>query len=152
MGKNLKIFFFVFTACTLIFIIYNSSKTVNNSSIEKAYLKINLDVYKNTTLKEYIDLHNKQVELKQGSEYYGRKISLNKSPNAGYANRLYSFLTSLLTGILTDSAILVAWNFGSSENIGKYIDTPFENIFISNQKYNEIRNSSPGLVLKPIQS
>ena len=123
----------------------------NETNQTRNYLKIKYD---NEKLNKYTSIHNKLIQNNSSQT----KVSLNKSPNAGYANRIYSFLTSLLAAILTDSAILVSWNFGSSENIGKYIDTPFENIFCTNQEYNELRKrflnqkNSSSCALKPIQA
>ena len=94
----------------------------NKTDQVRNYLKIK---YHNEKLNKYTSIHNKLIKINSSHT----KISLNKSPNNGYANRIYSFLTSLVAAILTDSAILVEWNFGSSDNIGKYIDTPFKNIF-----------------------
>jgi hypothetical protein len=140
-----KKYIFIGLVCYIICLVLYSFKAKFND-IEKAYFNENLDTLtklKNTTLQKYIDIHTKQVNLLSNASN-GYKVSLNKSPNAGYANRIYSFLSSLLTAILTDSAILVAWNFGSSDNIGKYIDTPFEQIFISNRKYKKIQGLSHG--------
>ena len=123
----------------------------NKTDQVRNYLKIK---YHNEKLNKYTSIHNKLIKINSSHT----KISLNKSPNNGYANRIYSFLTSLVAAILTDSAILVEWNFGSSDNIGKYIDTPFKNIFCTNQKYNELwkrfleQKNSSSCVLEPIQA
>ncbi len=56
------------------------------------------------------------------------KIVINRNnKDVGYANKLYSFLSSLLSAIITDSALVVIW-----PKINKFIQEPFESVFIEN--------------------
>ena len=52
------------------------------------------------------------------------KLSVNGPTQTGYANKLYSVITSLVVAVLTDSAFLVRW-----ENIDSYIREPFYKSF-----------------------
>jgi hypothetical protein len=51
------------------------------------------------------------------------KVSINGLANCGYANKLYSMLSSLVIALLTDSAFIVRWN-----HISLFIDEPFNGL------------------------
>ncbi len=76
-------------------------------------------VYKNDSLHEFKVIHEKIMN--------GRlpmKISVNGHTNAGYANRLYSMLSSLVIALVTDSAFIVRWT-----RISNHIREPFFKTF-----------------------
>jgi hypothetical protein len=52
------------------------------------------------------------------------KLSINGYTKCGYANKLYSMLTSLVIALLTDSAFIIRW-----EHIDLYIQEPFYKSF-----------------------
>lgn len=89
----------------------NSSRLIYESNIdtEKA-----INIQQND-LNDYKKLHGK---IMKGVSPL--KILINRSPqDVGYANKLYSFLSSLLSAILTDSALVVMW-----PGINQFIEEP----------------------------
>ena len=77
-----------------------------------------------TGLKEFYQIHQKNLNSIKP------RISFNQAqPEGGYANRLFSFLSSLLASILTDSALIVYW-----PHINYFIKPPI-NIFIHSTSY-----------------
>ena len=76
---------------------------------------------------EYYELHKKTSQVNVSL----RKISFNECMKIGYGNRLYSLLSSLVIGILTESQLVVRWN-----EIESYVDLPI-NIFFNNLTQNE---------------
>ena len=56
-------------------------------------------------------------EIMQGKR--ALKVSINGFTDGGYANKLYSMLSSLIVAIITDSAFIVNWH-----NISLYIREP----------------------------
>jgi hypothetical protein len=83
----------------------------------------------NEKLKEFIKIHNFIMSEPHSSK---KKLTINFSPEGGYGNKLYSYLSSLLIAILTDSALVVLWNFrGGNLDMNKYIDSPLKNMFES---------------------
>ncbi len=70
-------------------------------------------------LTEYKQIHENIINNKTKL-----KISFNESPAAGYANRLYSMLSSLVVALVTDSAIVIKW-----DRIDEFIEEPFEKMF-----------------------
>ena len=113
-----------------IFIIFMYlNKTTNRfqvhiTAIYKSYFQYN-DVFNETDkLQEYYRIHER-VSYEKASL---RKISFNGYTAGGYGNKLYSFLSSLVVAILTDSHLVVRWS-----DIDKYIEPPiriFENVSI----------------------
>ena len=58
------------------------------------------------------------------------KITINFSPEEGYGNKLYSYISSQLIAILTDSNLFVVWKIrGSNLSINNYIEAPLNNRF-----------------------
>ena len=58
------------------------------------------------------------------------KITINFSPEEGYANKLYSYISSQLIAILTDTNLFVVWKIrGSNLTINNYIEPPLNNRF-----------------------
>ena len=78
-----------------------------------------LETIQNDSLYEYNLIHTSILNGKSSI-----KISVNHYCNAGYANRLYSMLTSLVIALLTDSAYLVRWRY-----IDLHINEPFFKTF-----------------------
>ena len=79
------------------------------------------------SLNEYYELHKKISHMNVSL----RKISFNECRPVGYGNRLYSLLSSLVIGILTESQLVVRWH-----EIETYVDLPI-NIFYNNLTQNE---------------
>ncbi len=52
------------------------------------------------------------------------RVSINGYTMGGYANKLYSMLSSLVVALLTDSALVVRWH-----HIDHYIEEPFDSAF-----------------------
>lgn len=76
-------------------------------------------------LNEYFRIHERISKQKSSL----KKISINSGAAGGYGNKLYSFLSSLVIAILTDSQINLKW-----KDMPHYIDPPiniFENITYS---------------------
>ena len=80
---------------------------------------------------KFIQNHNDIVTLKKKPI----KVSINGINHAGYANRLYSMLTSFVIAIITDSALIIRWN-----HISKYIKEPFNLTFNDFSKQNNELN------------
>jgi hypothetical protein len=77
-------------------------------------------------LEEYFRIHEhiaRQMSLK--------RVSINYYYGGGYGNRLCSFISSLLIGILTNSQTIVV-NWSDIEN---YIDPPISNLFTQSESF-----------------
>ncbi len=85
------------------FFIYNFSFLNENDKLMSEYKQIHENILNNKTK---------------------LKISFNESPSAGYANRLYSMLSSLVVALVSDSAIVIKW-----DRIDEFIEEPFVKMF-----------------------
>jgi hypothetical protein len=107
----------------LYFLIYNQLENRNLiSSFSKPKIEINLLItdYQNDTLKEYKIIHN---DIMAGKKPL--KLTYNGyTMIGGYANKLYSMLSSLVIALLTDSAIIIRW-----VHINSFIKEPFNMSF-----------------------
>ncbi len=74
-------------------------------------------------LVKYADIHKGIL----GSSDVNRKIVFSGEIKEGYGNRLYTFLSSLLIALLTDSALIVNWR-----GIEKYIEPPIDILYVKN--------------------
>lgn len=135
--KNLKLIFFLF----LIII----SVTIFFRFFKKETFYFFYFIKYNRKLQEYIDKHNKIILVDDNFS----KISFNISPVGGYGNKLYSFLSSLLIGILSDSAVIVYWNF-NAQNMGYYIESPLKNMFMSELMLNKTSFFNPNYIQEEI--
>ena len=112
--------------------IYSNFITLDLSLLNNKYDSNEIILFdetnKNTKdkLQEYFQLNeriSKQASLK--------KVSFNYYYGGGYGNRLCSFISSLLIGILTDSqTVIVNWY-----DIKDYIDIPISNLFIESENF-----------------
>ena len=138
--KNTSLYFTLFILnCVLILNIgigyKNQYKSFSNSILNNSYLnkrdekiiqdksdlelKRNIIIYNNDSLKEYRLIHEK---IMNGT--LPLKVSVNGHTYAGYANRLYSLLSSLVIALVTDSAFIVRWT-----KIDDHIKEPFFKTF-----------------------
>lgn len=108
------LFLLVFVSIT---IVYYSKLIISISQYSSSLIL--LETIQNDSLYEYKLIHNSILNGKSSI-----KISVNHYCNAGYANRLYSMLTSLVIALLTDSAFLVRWRY-----IDLHINEPFFKTF-----------------------
>ena len=76
-------------------------------------------------LVKYREIHGSILK----SSDINRKIVFSGEIKEGYGNRLYSFLSSLLIALLTDSALIVNWR-----GIEKYIEPPIDIFYVKNSK------------------
>ena len=60
------------------------------------------------------------------------KVSINGYTSAGYANKLYSMLSSLVIALLTDSAFIIRWKY-----ISEFIEEPFNSTFATFNSNND---------------
>lgn len=81
-------------------------------------------------LSHYFHIHRKI----SASNSTLKRVSINGLTPGGYGNKLYSFLSSLLVAILTESQIVLRWR-----HIDKYVDPPI-NIF------DNVSENIPGLI------
>ena len=70
----------------------------------------------------------KDFKIIQQDIIYGKrypvKVSINGYTPGGYANKLYSMLSSLVIALLTDSALVIRWNY-----ISEFVEEPFDSAF-----------------------
>ena len=101
-------------------------------------------IHENDTLHEFRFIHEQIMRGK-----LPLKVSVNGHTYAGYANRLYSMLSSLVIALVTDSAFIVRW-----ERINNHIREPFLKTFhdFSSEKNEFNINYNPGNVIHPIGS
>ena len=106
----------------------NNSKSYLNDDDEDEYIyKERMDrdfkfvqtIHENDTLHEFRLMHKQIMSGK-----LPLKVSVNGHTYAGYANRLYSMLSSLVIALVTDSAFIVRW-----ERINNHIREPFLKTF-----------------------
>ena len=123
----------------------NFSKKINQTSIfkgpvldvQKEYLKkreasllknldIRLDINSYDKLNEYVMFFNKNLKnTKNGT----KKVMFCDPKSNGYGNRLYTFISCILVGILSDSlVILTAWN--ESRN---FLELPFNPFYVTKE-------------------
>ena len=111
------------TLFTLIIYVFLTSEQLHQSYSRKFKNKSRIATSITPTrnkLNEYFHIHEKIMSQSNASL---KKISFNGFTLGGYGNKLYSFLSSLVIAILTDSQIVLRWN-----DIDKYIK-PRINIF-----------------------
>ena len=137
---NLKFLYFnilkrkKFNIIFLLFLIFILKYSVNIKNSITLYDYFNTPI--NEKLNDYLKIHNNIINNKNASK---NKITINFSPEGGYGNKLYSFISSLVIAILTDSALLVVWNFkGGYLDMNKYIDSPLNDMFTS--EYNDFKD------------
>lgn len=129
--KFLIVIFLLFTLIIVSKILKN--QLVNNEYpmfLEYSYVKIENLIVQNP-LKD--DFQNEKTNIKEFFKFHQKnlcsitpRISFNQvRAESGYANRLFSVLSSLLVSILTDSAIIVFW-----PHINYFIKPPI-NIFLN---------------------
>ena len=70
-------------------------------------------------LDEYRQIHESIINGKSTT-----RITFNGFTPAGYGNKIYSLLTSMVIAILTDSALIIRW-----KDIDKYVQEPFNQSF-----------------------
>ena len=108
------------------FFIKNIYSSPSLSTSTSTRLQINITNKIDRLLIDYKQIHenimNNRTKL---------RISFNESPSAGYANRLYSMLSSFVIALVTDSAIVINW-----DRIHEFIQEPFENTFNKYQNQN----------------
>ena len=68
-------------------------------------------------LNEFYEIHERILKMNASL----RKITFNECNQAGYGNRLYSLLSSVLIAILTNSSLVVRW-----KEIEPYVDLPIQ--------------------------
>jgi len=120
-----------------------ANKTVKNIS----NVHYNIDIEKIINIKQesiddYKKLHNNILK-----GILPLKVVINRNTHkVGYANKLYSFLSSLLSAILTDSALVVIW-----PDIDQFIEEPLESSFNENafNLSNILKNINEGYLIKP---
>jgi hypothetical protein len=105
--------------------ISNTNKSLN-MSIEKSSF--------DDRLNEYYEIHKRITKL--NASHPDRRISFNKCGQAGYCNRLYSFLSTLVIAIYTNSQLVVQW-----PEIESYVDLPIQ-VFNKNFSLDEGMNKS----------
>jgi hypothetical protein len=134
--KTKKILFFLglITLLILTFFFYASEELIQSSKKTFFQMKHQMNIFATTQifstlpttlsdsdrLNEFYKIHER---IFSQSNLSLRKISFNGQTAGGYGNKLYSFLTSLIIAILTESQIVLKWN-----HIDKYVKTPI-NIF-----------------------
>jgi hypothetical protein len=116
--KSVILIYLIIQLLVLIFIqskflhkYFDKISFLNNSN----NLNLSESLIKDDPLNEYRLLHKSIIQLKK----FPIKVSINGYTAEGYANKMYSVITSLVIAILTDSAIVIRWN-----NIDKFIEEP----------------------------
>jgi len=138
--KTNKILYFLgsITLLILIFFFYASEELIQSSTKKFFQMKHRINIFATTQmmisslptalsdsdrLNEYYEIHERIFSQSNSSL---KKISFNGQTAGGYGNKLYSFLSSLIIAILTESQIVLKWN-----HIDKYVKPPvniFDNI------------------------
>ena len=104
-------------------LIYMNEKILLNANLDAQMLILTRTNNKIDKLNEYKEHH--ELIMKQSIQRnQSLKIVFNVPAQGGYGQKVYSFLTSLLIAILTDSALLVNW-----KHIDKFIDEPMYQTF-----------------------
>ena len=103
---------------------YNSLTQTNNTSLP---IEDKLD--------EFVNI-NKKI-LNDNEE--PKKVVFAKAPSGGYGNRVFTIISSLLIGVLTDSAVII----GDWQEIDKYIELPFNAFYKTNQNTSLNPNYKP---------
>ena len=119
---------YVILIVTLFFLLYLSSFKNENKIIDVKNIK---NIKYSSRFNQYRIIHEK---ILNGSISPPR-LSINGFTEAGYGNKIYSMLTSMIIALLTDSALIIKWN-----DIDKYIEEPFKNTFNQNVYLNLISN------------
>lgn len=83
-------------------------------------------------LDKYVKLHRSIME----SNDPDKKMVFSGDIKEGYGNRLYTFLSSILIAILTDSALVVNW-----DGIEKYIEPPIDIFYAKKNNLDCLKNS-----------
>lgn len=113
-----------FNFLTIKNMIFKTNKTISStqSPMTSSQTISNVSNTNKDRLIEYYKIHAR-IYAQQNASL--KKISFNGYTPGGYANKLYSFLTSLIIAILTESQLVVKWKY-----IDKFITPPFNlNLF-----------------------
>ena len=98
---------------------YIENNSDDSNDVNQMFIKLNRTIYQNDTLHEFRLIHE---NIMNGKLPF--KLSVNGHTSAGYANRLYSMLSSLTIALVTDSAFIVRWS-----RINNHIKEPFFKTF-----------------------
>ena len=118
-GRNIFIIAIFSIACLMY---YHTSLTIHINSITSLmYPNFKQNEIETDKFFEFYRIHEQMIKENSSS----KKISFNGYTAGGYGNKLYSFLSSLIIALITDSQIVLRW-----KDIDKYVNPPI-NIFDS---------------------
>jgi hypothetical protein len=116
----------IYTLVILFLYFIHNSNTFLNNFWKPIFGYLDQNIAKQN---EYKVLHESEISKKQEP-----RIVFNNNPDAyGYANRVYSVLSSLLIAILSDRALLIKWKY-----IDNYIEPPLYRVFDIFNETNEL--------------
>ena len=117
--------FLVFLALTHFFLQYFTYRDPNDSLECFLPSTSTPSIDEADPLAKYMRIHQSIL----GSNDQVKKIVFSGDIREGYGNRLYTFLSSLLVAVLTDSALVVNW-----EGINKYIQPPISLFYVKDTR------------------
>lgn len=117
--KTTFILFLIFSTILLVWY-YKNESNKNVLIVVNITDKKDTDLNENIKNLEYIKIHE-DIVFNRTLEQHKKIVFYLQRSDVGYGNNVYSYLTALLTAILTESALLVDW-----PQIEKYIEEPLK--------------------------